>query len=261
MRVGSCAALAEYADLGGCADGDVFLTWRDRPVPGLGPGSRVGFGGGAPTWRVPTAARTVPVRDDPAGGRSNGLLVTPGALAYRPPHKASVTALVGLDPTDPDAVERLRSEVAGIDPTASVLTLDATRESHQFANVRRGLLIGAVVTLLLIGMSMLVGVLEQLRERRRLLATLVAVGAPRGALGWSVLGQTGVPVLAGLVLAAAIGVAMGAALLRMVGAPMLVSWPVVGLGIGLGTTVVLLVTGASLPVLWRLTRPDGLRAE
>lgn len=210
---------------------------------------------------MPADARTAPGRDDPTGGRADGLLVTPGALTYRPPQEASATALVRLDPADPDAVERLRSEVARIDLTASVLTLDATRESPQFANVRRGLLIGAVVTLLLIGMSMLVGVLEQLRERRRLLATLVAVGTPRGALGWSVLGQTGVPVLAGLALAAAIGVAMGAALLRMVGAPVLVSWPVVGLGVGLGAAVVLVVTGASLPVLWRLTRPDGLRAE
>ncbi|WP_199736919.1 MULTISPECIES: ABC transporter permease [Micromonospora] len=261
VRIGDCTALAEYADLGGCADGDVFLAWRDRPVPGLGPGTRIGFGGGAPAWRVPADARTVPVRDDPVGGRGDGLLVTPGALAYRPPDEALATALVGLDPTDSDAVERLRSEVAAVDLTASVLTLDATRESRQFTNVRRGLLIGAVVTLLLIGMSMLVGVLEQLRERRRLLATLVAVGTPRSALGWSVLGQTGVPVLAGLVLAAAIGLAMGAALLRMVGAPVLVSWPVVGLGVGLGAAVVLLVTGASLPVLWRLTRPDGLRAE
>ncbi|MFG2053879.1 FtsX-like permease family protein [Micromonospora sp. NPDC048930] len=261
VRVGDCAALAEYADLGGCADGDVFLAWRDSPVPGVGPGTRLGFGGGAPPWRVPVATRTVPVRDDPAGGRGNGLLVTPGALAYLPPQGASATALVRLDPADPDAVERLRSGVAGIDLTASVLTLDSIRESRQFANVRRGLLIGAVVTLLLIGMSMLVGVLEQLRERRRLLATLVAVGTPRGTLGWSVLGQTGVPVLAGLVLATSIGLAMGAALLRMVGAPVVVSWPVVGLGVGLGAAVVLLVTGASLPVLWRLTRPDGLRAE
>ncbi|MFR9775849.1 FtsX-like permease family protein [Micromonospora sp. MS34] len=261
VRVGDCSALAEYADVGTCADGDVFLTWRDDPVPGFTPGARVDFGEGTETWQMPTGTRTVPVRADPVGAPHNGLLITPGALGPLPAHRLTATALVRLDPTDGDALERLRSGAAGIDLTGSVLTLDATRESRQFANVRRGLLIGAVVTLLLIGLSMLVGVLEQLRERRRLLATLVAVGTPRGTLGWSVLGQTGVPVLAGLVLAAGIGIAMGAALLRLVGAPVVVSWPVVGLGVGLGAAVVLLVTGASLPVLWRLTRPDGLRAE
>lgn len=261
ISVGDCAALAEYADLGGCTDGDAFVAWRDSPVPGVGPGTLIDLDADAPSWRVPAGTRAVSLRDDPTGGRANGLLVTPGALAHLPSRDATVIALVSLDPDDRDAVERLRSEVAGIDLSAAVLTLDATRESPQFANVRRGLLIGAVVTLLLIGMSMLVGVLEQLRERRQLLATLVAVGTPRGTLGWSVLGQTGVPVLAGLVLAAGIGVAMGAALLRMVGAPVVVSWPVVGLGVGLGAAVVLLVTGASLPVLWRLSRPDGLRAE
>ncbi|SBT51261.1 FtsX-like permease family protein [Micromonospora auratinigra] len=258
VRVGDCAALAEYARLGDCADGDVFLTWRDAPPAGVTPGSAVTFDNGATPWRVPARARTVPGRDDPMGGRHNGLLITPAALGELTPQQAGATALLRLDPGDRDAVERVRNAVG---PTGAVLTLDATTESRPFANVRRGLLAGAVVTLVLIGVSMLVGVLEQLRERRRLLATLVAVGTPRSTLGWSVLGQTGVPVLAGLLLAAGVGLALGAVLLRLVGAPVVVNWPVVGLGVGLGAGVVLLVTGASLPVLWRLTRPDGLRAE
>ncbi|MCW3814504.1 hypothetical protein ONA91_08540 [Micromonospora sp. DR5-3] len=261
VRIGDCAALAEYADLGSCADGDVFLAWTADPVPGFGPGAAVRLGDGSVTWRVPTDARTVPGRTDPMGSRPNGLLVTPGALSSLPRHQVAATALLSLDPQDADALERVRTGIAEVDPLATVLPLNATEENRQFANVRRGLLAGAVVTLLLIGVSMLVGVLEQLRERRRLLATLVAVGTPRGTLGWSVLGQTGVPVLAGLFLAAGIGVGLGVTLLRMVGAPVVVSWPVVGLGVALGAGVVLLVTAASLPVLWRLTRPDGLRAE
>ena len=43
--------------------------------------------------------------------------------------------------------------------------------------------------------------LEQLRERRRLLAVLVAFGTRRSTMSWSVLWQTAVPVLLGLVLA------------------------------------------------------------
>ncbi|MFU8852250.1 FtsX-like permease family protein [Micromonospora sp. SL1-18] len=261
VLVGDCAALAEHADLGSCTDGEVFLTWRDGPLSGIGPGAPLSLGDGSVTWRVPTNTRTVPVRNSPMGGQHDGLLITPGAMPSLPRSQVSANALLSLDPQDPDALERVRAEVARLDLFAPVNALTGVRESSQFANVRRGLLAGAVVTLVLIGVSMLVGILEQLRERRRLLAALVAVGTPRSTLGWSVLGQTGVPVLAGLVLAAGIGVAMGAALLGMVGAPVVVSWPVVGLGVGLGAAVVLLVTVASLPVLWRLTRPDGLRFE
>ena len=118
-----------------------------------------------------------------------------------------------------------------------------------------------VVTLLLIAASMLVGTLEQLRERRRLLAMLVAVGTRRTTLGWSVLWQTAVPVLVGLALAVVFGLGLGAVLLRMVQAPVTVAWPVVGLSVALGALTVLLVTGLSLPMLLRLTRPDGLRTE
>ncbi|MFD2763618.1 ABC transporter permease [Micromonospora eburnea] len=267
VLVGDCAALAEYGDLGSCTDGDVFLVRPNDPeagigpITGIGPGARLSFGDGIATWQVPANARTVPVRDDPMGARHAGLLVTSGAMPSLPRSGVSAHALLSLDPHDPEAMERVRADVAGLDLFASVNALNSVRENSQFVNVRRGLLGGAVVTLLLIGVSMLVGVLEQLRERRRLLAALVAVGTPRSTLGWSVLGQTGVPVLAGLVLATGIGVAMGAALLKMVGGPVVVSWPVVGLGVGLGAAVVLLVTLASLPVLWRLTRPDGLRFE
>ncbi|SCG47121.1 FtsX-like permease family protein [Micromonospora echinaurantiaca] len=118
-----------------------------------------------------------------------------------------------------------------------------------------------MVTLLLIAASMLVGILEQLRERRRLLAMLVAVGTRPGTLSWSVLWQTAVPVLIGLALAVVFGLGLGVVLLRMVQAPVVIAWPVVGLSTALGAAVVLLVTGLSLPVLRRLTRPDGIRTE
>jgi hypothetical protein len=264
VRIGDCAALSEFARLDSCVDGDVFLArppGLDRPLAGFTPGDRVTVGGATSTWAVPAGTRPVPSRPDPVGRWLDGLLLTPKAAATLPPYRPEAVALLRLDPTDPDAVERVRNTAAGLDLLASILPLNGVTEDSRFTDVRRGLSAGAVVTLLLIGVSMLVGVLEQLRERRRLLAMLVAVGTRRHTLSWSVLGQTGAPVLVGLVLAVLFGLGLGAALLRMVGAPVVVSWPVIGLGVGLGITVVLLVTAASLPVLWRLTRPDGLRAE
>jgi predicted lysophospholipase L1 biosynthesis ABC-type transport system permease subunit len=103
--------------------------------------------------------------------------------------------------------------------------------------------------------------LRQLRECRRLLAVLVAFGTRRSTLGWSVLWQAAVPVVLGLVLAVVVGVGLGAVLLAMVQGPVGFSWGSIAGMAGAGAGVVLSVTALSLPPLWRLMRPDGLRTE
>ena len=62
---------------------------------------------------------------------------------------------------------------------------------------------GATIVMALIGFSLLLTALEQLRERRRLLAVLVAFGTRRSTLSWSLLWQSAVPVALGLVVALA----------------------------------------------------------
>lgn len=121
--------------------------------------------------------------------------------------------------------------------------------------------VGTCCVLLLIGASLLVSQLEQLRERKKLLSTLVAFGTRRSTLSLSVLWQTALPVGLGLSLACAVGLTLGAVLLRMVGAPVTVDWPDVGAMTGVSAAVVLLVTALSLPALVRMMRPDGLRTE
>jgi predicted lysophospholipase L1 biosynthesis ABC-type transport system permease subunit len=120
---------------------------------------------------------------------------------------------------------------------------------------------GAIVTLLLIGASLLISVLEQLRERKKLLAVLVAFGTRRSTLAQSVLYQTAIPVVLGLVLAMAGGLSLGAMLLAMLSRPVAVDWSGVAAAIGLGAAVVAVVTLLSLPPLWRMMRADGLRTE
>ncbi|MEV4464683.1 ABC transporter permease [Micromonospora echinofusca] len=263
LRVGDCAALAEFARLDRCADGDVFLVRDPEGQPaGVGPGATVAVADTeGVTWRIPRTAREAPGRADPSGYRQGGVLVTPGAVDAARLGPLRAEAYLRLAADQPDAVEHVRNAALGADPYASVLTLTETRQATRFVNVQRGLYIGAVVTLLLIAASMLVGVLEQLRERRRLLAMLVAVGTRRSTLSWSVLWQSAVPVVIGLALAVAFGLGLGAVLLRMVQMPVTVAWPALGISTGLGAAVVLLVTGLSLPALWRLTRPDGMRTE
>ncbi|WP_433227920.1 FtsX-like permease family protein [Micromonospora sp. CA-248260] len=260
IRVGDCAALAEFARLDRCADGDTFLA-SDPNDPTVIPADAMLVVRDNSRWRLPTAARAAQARPDPAGWMQNGVLLTPAAAATRTLGPLHSTVYLKLDPAKPDAVEHVRNAVAAIDLATPVSVLSSTIESPRFADIRRGLAIGTVVTLLLIATSMLVGTLEQLRERRRLLAMLVAVGTRRSTLGWSVLWQTALPVGVGLVLAVGFGLGLGAALLRMVQAPVTVAWPVVGFAVGLGALAVLAISGLSMPLLWRLTRADGLRTE
>jgi len=240
VSVGSCAALRALAGVPACAPGDAFVA-----------------GARAPGWH----ARPVPARTDPAGNARNGILATPAAAARHSRLRAPRAEIfVRVAPGD-DPLERVRNAAAGVDPTAGVYLLAAERQSDQFAKLRRAILAGAAATVLLVGASLLVSLLEQVRDRRRLLAVLAAFGARRRTLGQSVLWQAAVPVVLGLGLAVAAGVALGAVLLGVVHRPAVIDWGAVAALAGVGGAVVLLVTLLSLPPLWRLMRADGLRTE
>ncbi len=265
LRIGDCRALAEYAELGRCADGDVFRSLGppdDGPsIDAFVPGTRIAVGERAASWTLPADTRTVPARANPIGWKRSEILATPGAIEAGRIGPLSVETYLDFDRDDPDTLERLRNTAVQLTRTSWVGRLSATAQADRFVTIQRGLYVGVVVTLLLIGVSMLVGLLEQLRERRRLLAMLVAVGTRRATLAWSVFWQTVVPVLIGLTVAVAFGLALGSVLLRMVNMPISVSWPVIGMSTGLAAAAVLLVTGLGLPALWRLMNPVGLRAE
>jgi predicted lysophospholipase L1 biosynthesis ABC-type transport system permease subunit len=186
-------------------------------------------------------------------------MATPAAIAASLLRDPALEVYLSTDGRR-DTLEYIRNTAAAT-PLASVNPLAATAQDRQFAQIRRGLLIGVVAALLLIGASLLVGVLEQLREQRRTLAVLVAFGTRRSTLSWSVLWQTAVPVLLGRVLAAVTGTGLGSALLAIAGEPMRFNWPAMAAMSGAAALVVLLVTGISLPLLWRLLRPEGLRTE
>ncbi|GHI03505.1 hypothetical protein Scel_18260 [Streptomyces cellostaticus] len=73
--------------------------------------------------------------------------------------------------------------------------------------------------------------------------------------------QTAIPIGLGLALATAVGLTLGAVLLKMTDKPVGVVWASVLSMTGVGAAVVLLVTLLSLPPLLWLLRPDGLRTE
>ncbi len=142
---------------------------------------------------------------------------------------------------------------------ARTYSWSATQEDAKYASIRTGLFVGSAFVLALIGASLLVSQLEQLRERRKLLSALVAFGTRRRTLSLSVLWQTALPVGLGLVLATTVGIALGSVLLKMTRTPVAMDWASVLTMTGVGAAVVGVVTLLSLPPLLRMMRPEGLR--
>ncbi|MEU9476184.1 FtsX-like permease family protein [Streptomyces sp. NPDC048191] len=272
LTVGTCASLREMADLPDCHDGDVFAVTggdRDADVAKLArPGRTLhidtsnGEGGGPDVvWTVPRGlekGRAIPGLTDL---RESGVLATPGAVPDRASRTLTGSVYVWYDGSVPDVPEYVRNTAAAIDPFSDPMIWRATERSAQFASIRTGTFAGAVCVLALIGVSLLVSQLEQLRERRKLLSSLVAFGTRRRTLSMSVLWQTAIPVALGLLLASAVGLTLGAVLLKMVGVTVGVDWSSMLSMTGVGGAVVLAVTALSLPPLVRLMRPEGLRTE
>ncbi|MGK5696869.1 ABC transporter permease [Streptomyces sp. URMC 128] len=273
VTVADCVSLREVATLPSCRDGDVFAVRGSAydsgsdhlTKPGTtlwaDPADTPRSGDRWVSWTVPQDIRQAQPREDPTGYERGGILVTPGALPGKLAAATSARLFLSVDRSVPDAYEYVRNTAARLDPTAQPMTWNSIERNERYATIRTGLSVGAACVLALIGASLLVSQLEQLRERRKLLSALVAFGTRRRTLSLSVLWQTAIPIGLGLLLAATVGMALGAVLLRMTDMSVRVDWPSVLSMTGIGAGVVLVVTLLSLPPLLRMMRPDGLRTE
>ncbi|MFE7837620.1 FtsX-like permease family protein [Streptomyces sp. NPDC057474] len=270
--VGDCAALRELATISSCRDGDVFMSdapadptvtklatagntmYFDASFSGEEPGAEI-------AWKLPAEVKKVSERADALRTGMAGLMATPGALPAKAEAALFGTVYVRTDPAVPNALDEVRNAAVAIDPLIRTWEWESTTRADEFTAIRTGLLVGAAAVLVLIGASLLVSQLEQLRERRKLLSALVAFGTRRRTLGLSVLWQTAIPITLGLVLASTVGLTLGAVLLKMTDMPVAVDWPSVLSMTGIGAGIVVLVTALSMPPLMRLMRPEGLRTE
>lgn len=274
LTIAECPTLSKLAVLESCTDGDVFVVRRafgaaDSGIdPAVGPGDRVrvswiGDSGREWEWTVPDHARTVlgtytfPEAD-------GDVLATPAAVAAEPfagpTGVGRLWSWVWLDPTDRDAAERLRTVIWHQDPEINVWSYSDSNEAAAAA-IRRLLLAGAATMVVLIGLSLLIALLDQLRERRRVLAGLAAFGVRRRTLAWSVLWQTVVPVALGFGLAVVAGLTVAWTLLKILNITIVIDWAAIGLVTAVGAAMSMVVTVLGLPLLWRLMRADGLRTE
>ncbi|MGM1061044.1 FtsX-like permease family protein [Saccharothrix sp. Mg75] len=273
--VGTCEALRTRAVLPSCRDGDAFFvaddpgTTYEPDYQPLEPGQRAtitqGYGEDEKRvrdWVVPPF--TVVEGIENTVDRWFGLMLTPAALGDVPPTADHSTIVVLVDPAQPDIAEHVRNALAPMTWRTYTSYFGETgvpRQVEQFRSIRQGLLAGSLITLLLAGASLLVMALEQVRERRRPLAVLAASGVPRGALGRSLLWQNAVPLLLALVVAVAVGGGLAVLLLRIISEPIVLDWPGIALLSGAAAFLVVAVTIASLPSLYRATGALGLRSE
>nr|BFD82946.1 ABC transporter permease [Streptomyces sp. Xyl84] len=271
VTIGDCAALREVAALPSCRDGDVFAVRGaeyDTDTPALAkPGKKLYMdtsqGMEAPhevRWTVPQGLKKVRAITDPTGMEHGGFLLTRGALPASA-GQPSAQVYVSIDGSVRDVHEYVRNTAADVDRFAEVMVWTSSQKSEKFTSIRTGLLVGATCVLALIGASLLVSQLEQLRERRKLLSALVAFGTRRRTLSLSVLWQTAVPITLGLLLSLAVGLTLGTVLLKMTATALSIDWPSVLTMTGMGAGIALAVAVLSLPPLLRMMRPEGLRTE
>ena len=274
LTIGDCTALRAVGNLPSCRDGDSFALrggndGYDTDTPQLAKPGRTLYVNPAHTrterpaitWTVPADIQRADSIEDPTGVMRSGILATPGALPEEVVAQAAGTILISLDPKVADARDLVRNTTARFDRLTEPMTWTSSNRSERFSSIRTGLFVGAACVLLLIGVSLLVSQLEQLRERRKLLSSLVAFGTRRRTLSLSVLWQTAIPIGLGLVLSSVVGLTLGVVLLKMTNTSVHVDWSAVLAMTGIGAGVVLLVTLLSLPPLLRLMRPEGLRTE
>ena len=261
------------ATLPSCHDGDVFVvsgTEYDATTAELAkPGKTLYIDpsyGGYPgskevAWTVPQDLKQAKSIKDQTGSYRGGFLLTPSALPAKAAPVVEGQIYLSVDKSVPDVNEYVRNTAASVSRFSDPFVWASSERSERYTSIRTGLFVGATCVLFLIGASLLVSQLEQLRERRKLLSALVAFGTRRRTLSLSVLWQTAIPIALGLALASAVGLTLGSVLLKMTTTPVRVDWASVLSMTGIGAGVVVVVTLLSLPPLLRLMRPDGLRTE
>lgn len=266
VRVADCATLIRMADLPSCSPGDVFTG-----MPDLAQGAALMFGGSedAPPvpWEMPTpipfegSLVEHPSWASMAPSAEDVVLATPEAGAPIEEAEAGGRIWLRVDPSAPGIQEELRATVAGLDPTYRMLFPMNIEYSSALLGIRNILIGGALASLAMITAGMVVGAVEQIRERKRVHAVLTAFGTRRRTLVASVLWQTALPMLLGISLATATGLGLGALLLDLVHLPVTFDPVDVLIIAGGGIGMVLLTTLATLPALMRSMRPEGLRWE
>ena len=268
VRIAGCGQLRLLASLPTCTDGDAFAvtphgSGSSADTTVWKSGSAMRMDGKDTLWKVPDITATVEAKSsDPHGAfPEKMLLTTPRAAGSSAMAHAVSTIDITYTASSEDIQDRLRTTAARLDPSFTVDFPTQAKGDMALDGTRRGLLAGVTAVLLLIAASMLLGALEQLRDRKRVLAVLVTFGTPRRTLSRSILWQTALPVAMGLLVATVVGTTLGSALLGLIGRTAVYDWSSMLAIAGIGAAASVAVTLLTLPTLWRSSYPENLRYE
>lgn len=193
-------------------------------------------------------------------------LVTPGALNGQPlpDYSTTVIAQVGKDLTS-DQLEGIRNAVADFRWQAYVYPYNTgpelNHDQQAFMTIRNTLFAGALFTLFVACVSLLVLAVEHIRERRRPLAVLAASGVPTGVLGRSLLWQVALPIVLGVAVALVTGLGLAAIVMDVTDETLTLDWSGIALMCTGATAMTLLMSALTLPFLRRATRLNTIRSE
>lgn len=263
LRLAPCGALGVA-----CTDGMVFAV--DDTAQAVPPAGSVlvisapAADGGSTTfdWTVPDPTATIGLPDRFA----DALVVTPGALGpaidgilASSPARFSVTGV----PATSDVADTVRADLADLGHRVEIRAAgdpaDLGLRSVLSPTARSGLVIGALLTLVVAVVGLVVTAVEQGQQRRRPLTLAVAAGVPRAVLARSMLVGALLPILAGVALAVLSAWTLVALMGPIVGTPIAMDWGVASLYSAVAVGLVTLLAAASTLALPALTRPAGVR--
>ncbi|TQM82295.1 FtsX-like permease family protein [Saccharothrix saharensis] len=237
-----CVEIAERLDVRDCVNGSAYLVGS-----GPAPGTRLKVAG--QDWVVPPHKR--------AEGAFRGLVVAGGAdpvLASLPP-----TELVVRGDPDESFGDRLLAATGRTDRGVTLRRQFAAGQVELFTSLRSGVIGGSVLLTLLAVIGLAAAAVDQVFERRRPTAVLVANGVPAKVLAMSSLWQSAVPAALGLAVAIPIG--LGTAWLVAPSGRFRVDWTEIATTVAAAAVAVLVVSLCTLPALRSAIRPASLRTE
>jgi ABC-type antimicrobial peptide transport system permease subunit len=169
---------------------------------------------------------------------------------------------------DPATAERIRNALHG--PSAP--RVSSRGDPQDYADevptlVGGAVTLGLLITFAIAAATMLITTVDAVGERRRSLAALAAVGAPRSVLRRALAVETALPMLAGVALG--LGSAIGGTWMlfqavadfeAMIEAPP-IYWRSLGSVLAFAIVAIVAATIATFPSLGRAIRPESLRTE
>ncbi|ROP39668.1 FtsX-like permease family protein [Saccharothrix texasensis] len=241
-----CVEIAERLDVADCVTGSAYLAgWVAKSEPKAGDEVRVN----GRDWVVPPYRKV--------SGDLFGLVVAGGAdpvLASTPP-----TELVVRGDPDESFGDRLLAATGRADRGVTLRRQSEAGQVELYSSLRSGVIGGSVLLTLLAVIGLAAAAVDQVFERRRPTAVLVANGVPPKVLAVSALWQSAIPAALGIGLAVPIG--LGTAWLVAPSGRFRVDWTEIATTVTAAAVVVLVVSLCTVPALRSAIRPAVLRTE